>query len=137
MSLHNYDIVLHHITSHYVIHLIYAIPKIYNNQPLLQYHMYPLSIPCNNVYPSFIPCNNVSSVLFFNSSSNVVSSFSSHNSLIILSISSKTGSISSSVLLHNLITSFPDSLLPKSSVSTLIFISFPVPVFLKIPSLFT
>src|SRR5205809_6467333 len=57
MSLDNYDIVLHHITSHYVIHLIYAIPKIYNNQLLLQYHMYLLSIPCNNVYPSFIPCN--------------------------------------------------------------------------------
>src|SRR5438270_14025975 len=67
----------------------------------------------------------VSSVLFFNSSNNVVSSFSSHNSLIILSISSKTGSISSSVLLHNSVTSFPDSLLPKSSVSTLILISFP------------
>src|SRR5205085_20524 len=79
----------------------------------------------------------VSSVLFFNSSNNVVSSFSSHNSLIILSISSKTGSISSSVLLHNSVTSFPDSLLPKSSVSTLILISFPEPVTLKIPSLFT
>ena len=67
MSLHNYDIVLHHmtsyyiiwhhITSHYVIHLIYVIPKIYNNQPLLQYHMYLLSIPCNNMYPSFISRN--------------------------------------------------------------------------------
>src|SRR5436305_10412541 len=79
----------------------------------------------------------VSSVLFFTSSSSVVSSFSSRNSLLILSISSKTGSISSSVLLHTSVTSFPDSLLPKSSVSTLILISFPVPVTLKIPSLFT
>src|SRR3954447_22956884 len=53
----SYYIIWRHITSHYVIHLIFVIPKIYNNQPLLQYHMYPLSIPCNNMYPSFIPCN--------------------------------------------------------------------------------
>ena len=59
----SYYIICHHITSHYVIHLIYAIPKLYNNQLLLQYHMYPLSIPCNNVYPSFIPCNTVIIVL--------------------------------------------------------------------------
>ena len=55
----SYYIIWCHITSHCVIHLIYAIPKIYNNQPLLQYHMYPLSIPCNIMYPSFIPRNNV------------------------------------------------------------------------------
>src|SRR5256885_2632585 len=54
----SYYIIWRHITSHYVIHLIYTNPKIYNNQLLLQYHMYPLSIPCNNVYPSFIPRNN-------------------------------------------------------------------------------
>src|SRR5205823_11522478 len=53
----SYYIIWRHITSHYVIHLIYVIPKIYNNQLLLQYHMYLLSIPCNNVYPSFIPRN--------------------------------------------------------------------------------
>src|SRR5207248_7238327 len=54
----SYYIIWRHITSHYVIHLIYAIPKIYNNLPQLQYYMYPLSIPCNNMYSSFIPCNN-------------------------------------------------------------------------------
>src|SRR5438045_959336 len=96
MLLHNYDIVLHHITSHYVIHLIYAIPKIYNNQPLLQYHMYPLSIPCNIMYPSFIPRNTVNIFLTsqYPSFSNSVSVSQQYAFLISSSLSYSSSSIS-------------------------------------------